>query len=402
MPQRFVALCSATLLALGTTFVWAAPAAAGARAAPCEFDSKTGELVVGPIDHENVLVRLRQREILVDRRSCAATVRNTDSIRIVGGHIATFFLQEGLLAPGRTRESDGSSEIEVDLGSFRGTFWMRTPARDDAIVAGSRGVDLNGDGDVDLIGGSIRGMRFVTRGGSDEVSTVGGRGTGTPVAFISVRVDAGPGRDRVRFGPGQDAASFVGRGADRVVSSDAEFGFLVGGAGDDVLIGGSGEESIHPGFGADVVRAMGGDDVVSQLEKGDEPDVFSGGAGVDELVYGGEQVVGRYSVSFDGIANDGEPREHDNIASDFERVVGSSGADTLVGDARDNTFFGGAGHDDVTGGAGRDRLFGGRGRDVFHTVDGQADRIWGGKQEDRATDRDAIDRVRDVEILERR
>ena len=379
--------------------VWAAPAAARTRAAPCEFDSRTGELVVGPLDHDSVLVRLRQREILVDRKSCAATVRNTDSIRIIGGHVATFLLQEGLLAPGRTRESDGSSEIEVHFEGFRGTFWMRTPAGNDTIVAGSRGVDVNGDGDMDLMGGAIRGMRFVTRGGSDEVSTGGGHGTGAPVASIPVRVDAGPGRDRVMFGPGQDAALFAGSGDDRVVSSDAEFGFFVGGAGDDVLIGGSGEESIHPGFGADTARAKGGDDLVSQSEKRDGSDVFSGGAGFDELVYGGEQVVGRYYVSFDGIANDGERREHDNVSSDFERVFGSSGADTMTGDARDNTFSGGAGGDDLTGGGGRDLLVGGRGRDVFHTVDGRTDRIWGGKQEDTAIDRDSIDRVRDVEVL---
>lgn len=399
MTQRFAALCTASLLVLGATLVWADPTAARAREAPCEFDSRTGELMVGPLEHDNVLVRLRGRDILVDRRSCGATVRNTDSIRIVGGNVASFLFHKGLLEPGRTPEPDGSSEIEIDLGDFRGTFWMRTPAGDDTIVAGSRGIDLNGDGDVDLIRGAIRGMRFVTRGGSDEVSTVGGHGTGAPVPNIPVRVDAGPGRDRVTFGAGQDAALFGGRGDDHVVSSDAEFGFLVGGAGDDVLIGGSGAESIYPGFGADVVRAMGGDDLVSQLEKGDESDVFSGGAGVDELVYGGEQVFGRYSVSFDGIANDGERGEGDDVASDFEMVRGSRGPDTLVGDRRDTTFFGGAGDDDITGGSGRDRLFGGPGDDVFHTTDGQADRIWGGKQEDTAIDRDDVDRVRDVEIL---
>jgi Ca2+-binding RTX toxin-like protein len=242
-------------------------------------------------------------------------------------------------------------------------------------------------------------MRFVTRGGADEVSTVGGHGTGEPVANIPVRVDAGPGQDRVIFGAGQDAALFGGRGDDRVVSSGAEFGFLVGGAGDDLLIGGSGAESIYPGFGADVVRAMGGDDAVSQLEKGDQSDVFSGGAGVDELVYGGEQVFGRYAVSFDGIANDGELGEDDDVASDFEIVHGSRGPDTLAGDGRDTTFLGGAGDDDISGGSGRDRLFGGPGADVFHATDGQVDRIWGGKHEDTAIDRDGVDRVRDVEIL---
>jgi Ca2+-binding RTX toxin-like protein len=400
MAHRFASLCSASLLFLGATFVWIAPSAAGGKA-PCEFDSSSGALVVGPLDHDNVLVRPRGREILVDRRSCGATVRNTDSIRIVGGNAAAFLFHKGFLEPGKTPEPDGSPEIEVDLGAFRGTFWMRTPTGDDTIAAGSRGIDVNGDGDVDLVGGAIRGMRFVTRGGSDEVSTVGGHGTGEPVASIPVRVDAGPGRDRVTFGVGQDAALFGGRGDDRVVSSDAEFGFLVGGAGDDVLIGGSGAESIYPGFGADVVRAMGGDDVVSQPEKGDESDVFSGGAGVDELVYGGEQVFGRYAVSFDGIANDGEQGEDDDVASDFEIVRGSRGPDTLAGDGRDTTFFGGAGNDDISGGSGRDRLFGGPGDDVFHATDGRVDRIWGGKHEDTAIDRDGVDRVRDVEILER-
>ena len=48
-------------------------------------------------------------------------------------------------SPARPRA--GFSEIEIDLGDFRGTFWMRTPAGDDTIVAGSRGTDVNGDGD---------------------------------------------------------------------------------------------------------------------------------------------------------------------------------------------------------------------------------------------------------------
>jgi Ca2+-binding RTX toxin-like protein len=392
-------LLVALLFMLGATSVWATPSSAGPGEAPCEFDSKTGELLVSPLDHDKVFVHLRGRDILIDRRSCGATVRNTDSIRIAGSNAATFFFQGGLLEPGRTPEPDGSSEIEISLKGFRGTFSTHMPASDDTIVSGSRGTDLNGDGDVDLVRGSIRGMRFVTRGGSDEVSTVGGHGTGMPVPRIPVRVDAGPGRDRITFGTGQDAALFGGRGDDHVSSSDAEFGFLVGGAGDDVLVGGSGDESIYPGFGADVVRAMGGDDLVSQFEKGDSSDVFSGGRGSDEFVYGGDQVFGRYSVSFDGMANDGEPGESDDVASDFERVRGSRGPDTLVGDGRDNTFLGGAGHDDITGASGRDRLFGGPGDDVFHTADGRVDRIWGGKHEDTATDRDGVDRVRDVEIL---
>jgi Ca2+-binding RTX toxin-like protein len=395
MARRLVAL----LVVLGASFAWTTPSAARAGEAPCAFDSKVGVLLVGPLDHERVSVRLRGRDILIDRRSCGSTVRNTDSVRIVGDHVATFMLQGGLLEPGRTREPGGSSEIEIDLNDFRGTVWTHMPAGDDAIVSGSRGTDLNADGDVDLVRGSIRGMMLVTRGGSDEVSTVGGHGTGTAVRNIPVRVDAGPGRDRVTFGAGQDAALFGGRGDDRVSSSNAEFGFLVGGAGDDVLIGGSGDESIYPGFGADVVRAMGGDDLVSQFEKGDASDVFSGGGGSDELIYGGARVFGRYSVSFDGMANDGEPGEGDDVASDFERVRGSRGPDTLVGDGHGNTFFGGAGDDDITGAGGRDRLFGGPGDDVFHTTDGRVDRIWGGKQQDTAIDRDDVDRVRDVEIL---
>jgi Ca2+-binding RTX toxin-like protein len=398
MAHRLVAICCSFLLVLGPTIVLVDATAARAGVVPCELDSKAGELKV-VLDHDNVRLSLRGRDILVDRRSCGATVKNIDSVRVIGGNMANFSFRKGFLAPGRTPETNGSSEIEIDLEDFRGTIWMHTPAGNDTIVAGSRGVDLNDDGDADLIGGAIRGMGFLTRGGSDEVSTLGRRGTGRPVPDIRVRVDAGPGRDRVTFGAGQDALLFGGRGNDRVVSSDAEFGFFVGGAGNDVFIGGPGKESFYPGFGADVVRAMGGNDVVSQLEKGDESDVFSGGSGSDGLIYGGEQVSGRFSVSFDGIANDGLPGEGDDVASDFEMVWGSNGRDTLVGGDRDNTFFGGAGNDDITGGGGRDRLFGGPGDDEFHTVDGGADRIWGGKQEDTAIDRDDVDRVRDVEIL---
>src|SRR5688572_25668114 len=102
MTRRLVAL----LFMLGATFVWATASPAGAGETPCEFDSRTGELMVGPLERGRIVVRLRGRDILIDRRPCGATVTNTDSIRIVGSNVATFFFQEGLPEPGRTLEPD--------------------------------------------------------------------------------------------------------------------------------------------------------------------------------------------------------------------------------------------------------------------------------------------------------
>ena len=395
---------NAVLLLFAGSAALASPAAWATPTASCEFHPQTGELVVGRegLRRYGVTITTRDQQVLVEGRDCGATVKNTDLIRVIGGgagDTAYFNLRKGPLAPGMTREAEGRSEIEINLDGFGGSVLdvRTTSAGDDMIIAGSRGVELNGDGDLDYIG-VFGTMDFRTHGGSDSLSSLGGQGTGAPVAD-SVSVLAGPGQDRASFGAGQLVGFDGGSGDDRAVASGAERAGLSGDLGDDVLIGSSGEDYLRPGAEADIVLGMDGRDYVLGTDDGVQgDDVISGGGGIDTFSAGADDPLVPFSVRLDGLPNDGWIGERDNIA-EFEWVLGTSADDTLVGNDRGNVLIGYAGDDDITGGHGRDRLVGGQGNDVFHAADGRVDRIWGGKQEDTATDRDDVDNVRDVEVL---
>ena len=73
--------------------------------------------------------------------------------------------------------------------------------------------------------------------------------------------------------------------------------------------------------------------------------------------------VAPIAASIDGVANDGEAGEGDNIATDVESIVGGSAGDTLTGGAGNETLIGGAGNDTLSGLAGDDVLDGGAGAD---------------------------------------
>src|SRR5207247_1332933 len=74
----------------------------------------------------------------------------------------------------------------------------------------------------------------------------------------------------------------------------------------------------------------------------------------------------RYPVAvlLDGVANDGEAGESDNLMADVENVTGGSGDDILSGDAGANVLDGGLGNDTLEGGPGADTLIGGSGTDT--------------------------------------
>ncbi|MCB0828494.1 MAG: hypothetical protein KDB62_06770, partial [Solirubrobacterales bacterium] len=113
------------------------------------------------------------------------------------------------------------------------------------------------------------------------------------------------------------------------------------------------------------------------------------------------------SISFDGVANDGEAGEGDNVGADVEGAGGGDGDDTLIGsdeanqldgsrgddtvsggggdddingDDGDDTVSGGAGNDSVEGDDGGDTIAGDDGDDTFNSefFDGRADQISGG------------------------
>ena len=57
------------------------------------------------------------------------------------------------------------------------------------------------------------------------------------------------------------------------------------------------------------------------------------------------------AVTLDGVFNDGEPGEGDNVATDVEDAVGGAGDDTMTGSTADNDLLGGPAPTPSTAGA---------------------------------------------------
>lgn len=135
---------------------------------------------------------------------------------------------------------------------------------------------------------------------------------------------------------------------------------LLGGPGNDVLVGGAGDDYLTGGPGADDV---------------------SGGAGRDSHVYwaaAGEEAyepTAGVHATLDGVANDGQPGEGDNLRADVEGIGGTDFPDVLIGNASanwlngvrgDDLLEGGSGDDTIRGDLGNDRLIGGPGLDEVY------------------------------------
>jgi Ca2+-binding RTX toxin-like protein len=153
---------------------------------------------------------------------------------------------------------------------------------------------------------------------------------------------------------------------------------LIGGNGNDVLIGCVGDDTLSGGGGADTLLdgflncAGGGNDT---LDGGAGPDVMFGGPGTDTATYASRTAP--VFVSLDGVANDGEAAEGDNVANDVENLTGGSGNDNITGSSAANIILGGAGNDVLLGepsdsaldpnytGSGKDSIFGGDGNDAI-------------------------------------
>jgi Ca2+-binding RTX toxin-like protein len=109
-----------------------------------------------------------------------------------------------------------------------------------------------------------------------------------------------------------------------------------------------------------------------------------GGAGSDTFRWynsGGHGPMVDYSLrtanitaDMDGVADDGEAGEGDNIEPSCFGIIGGSGNDYLAGSftvagtstAGEGQFYGNAGNDTIFGGVGHDRIMGGDGDDQLH------------------------------------
>ena len=99
--------------------------------------------------------------------------------------------------------------------------------------------------------------------------------------------------------------------------------------------GGDGDDRIAGSRGSDTLNGDGGDDAFGAERDGtDGADVMSGGAGGDTADYSARSAP--VQIDLDGVADDGEPGERDNVNADVEHVSGGAGADRIVGNAARN------------------------------------------------------------------
>ena len=397
---RFWALVqgAAALLVLGV-----AVAAIGLFPAPRSSSDVSVECVVPGGNEARVilrgdgagvtLVRGPQGELLVGGEQCFnATVARIDRIVAVGGpghQAVTIDLTGGPFAPGVTPEGDGEGEIEfeVALGSGEDRLTVRGSDGIDSIVLGSEGINLNAPapaaqgqaarpdevtGDADVAAREVEELVARAGGGADVVSAAGGEGTAEPFP-AALEIDGGLGADNLTGGLGADTV-LGGEGSD----------VLDGGPGDDLVLGLEAPDDLHGGEGADRLdggadpdrlRGGPGDDEERGDEGGDvfvqEPedgaDALLGGPDRDVASYGGR--AGRVRVTPDGIADDGEAGEGDDVGPDIEDLVGGEAGDVLVGNQSANRLAGGPGDDVLRGGPGNDALLGGPGSDTADYAD---------------------------------
>jgi uncharacterized repeat protein (TIGR01451 family) len=190
-------------------------------------------------------------------------------------------------------------------------------------------------------------------------------------------LDGGPGADTLLGGDGEDTVDYSSRmnpvnvsldgvandgqsGENDNVGTDVED--MIGGSGNDTLTGSALDNVLIGGPGSDTLNGGPGDDI---LDAGGGADALNGGAGEDVADYSSR--TNAVNVSLDGVANDGESGENDNVGTDVEDVVGGGGDDILTGNAQANLLDGGDGNDLLDGGLGPDTLVGGPGLD--DTVD---------------------------------
>lgn len=258
---------------------------------------------------------------------------------------------------------------------------------------GSTGHDtLKGGAGKDLLDGGIGNDLLDGRTGADVL--IGGAGFDKAdysdrTAAIYAALGAGPvsgqkgEKDDIRL---DVEAVKGGKGNDRLVGSSAS----------NLLEGGDGNDLLWDNLGNDTLI---GDDGNDTLEGGAGADTYRGDDGLDTVTYNRRRR--NLFLSADGLPNDGEVNEHDDIGSDIEIIIGGRGNDFIIGASGENQLYGGQGNDTLQGkggndlldgGPGNDSLDGGSGNDVLlgsagdDTLDGGsgADKLAGGDGRDTA------------------
>lgn len=268
-------------------------------------------------------------------------------------------------------ELTGSDRDDILTGSAGANVLSGGAGADD--VDGLTGDDVidGGAGDDALSGGDGRDVfrEGIDFNGADAIS--GGAGFEDHVDYTyreaPVRIEVDGVADDGEQAEGDDVGIDVehitgGYGSDVIVGSAAANVLGGGDGGSDTLDGRGGSDTLlgGRGGGADVLSGGDGEDL---LDGGRGPDVLIGGAGRDRVDYATRTAA--LNVTLDGVGNDGQAAEGDDVDPTVENISGGSGDDTLTGSAAGNRLAGGDGHDRLFGVDGADHLDGGRGEDLL-------------------------------------
>lgn len=260
------------------------------------------------------------------------------------------------------------------------------PGENDNIGTGVQAVV--GGSAADVLDSTVAKVQTVLRGGPGNDTLRGnfnlagdsGDDTLTLTASASGQLFGNDGNDTLIGGPVRDDLSggngndrLVGGGGDDELFGGADNDTLLGEDGNDDLFGEDGTDDLIGGLGSDFAIGGNGDDTFDSLVAKDGADTFSGGTGTDTANYGARQAgaTTTVSLSLDGVANDGEPGEGDNLSTDVENVNGGVGSNIIIGNGSPNVLRGGQSSDTiraVDGISGNDVVIGGFGFDVC-TVD---------------------------------
>jgi uncharacterized delta-60 repeat protein len=191
------------------------------------------------------------------------------------------------------------------------------------VIDGGEGNDtLRGMAGNDTITGDLGADSIQGHDGND--SLLGGGDDDFLVADAgNDRLDAGPGNDKAWGGDGDDfvlgdlGSDTLGgqKGNDTLGGGDGS-DYLAGGPQNDSLLGKAGNDTLAGETGNDTLRGDTGND---RLTGGTGADLIAGNADSDTADY--TDHTGTIVVTFDGLANDGNPNEKDNVLAGTETIL---------------------------------------------------------------------------------
>jgi Ca2+-binding RTX toxin-like protein len=224
-------------------------------------------------------------------------------------------------------------------------------------VVGGLGDDtLTGSAAVDTLWGGPGADTLRGEAGADVLNGDDGDDT----------LEGGAGGDTHTGGAGFDTADYTARIASVTADLDGAADDGETAEADNVrpdverLLGGSGDDTLTGNNAVNVLAGGAGNDLLD-LGRG-AGDVAIGGADTDTVTYSARTAP--VAADVDGVADDGEAGENDQISTDVENLTGGAANDRLAGGPGGNVLNGGTGNDVLDGGAGADLLLGGSGTDT--------------------------------------